>query len=63
MNIQRQEGNFKQIIFLDAGKVKGRNYLIKQGFTPCRNKEYLTNGKLTGHYNRFKKCWLFGENA
>ena len=70
ITIKKIEGNLKPFFTLidDAtnktvGLVKGKNWLIKkQGWQLCKNQNFLTNHKNTGHYNKISKCWFF-DNA
>ena len=47
---------------MKAGLVKGRNYLLRNGWEYCANGTSLTNGRNTGSYNRFMKCWRFDND-
>jgi len=47
---------------MQAGLVKGRNNLLKNGWEYCANGKSLTNGWNTGCYNRFLKCWTFDNH-
>jgi hypothetical protein len=47
---------------MQAGLVKGRNNLLKNGWEYCANGTSLTNGWNTGSYNRFLKCWTFDNH-
>ena len=48
----------RDFTFLRAGRVKGRNWLLKQGFTQCQNPDYMQKGKFYVHYNKFKGIWF-----
>ena len=61
MYIPIETHNSKTYI-MNAGLVKGRNYLIKNGWEYCTNGRSLTNGFNTGSYNRFMKCWTFDND-
>ena len=63
MEIKKTKGNFKgDFYYIKLSLVKGRNLLIKNGWKPCNNTNYLTNGVNTGHYNKLSKCWYFDNN-
>lgn len=47
--------------YLPMGKVAGRNFLIKDGFTICENPDYMKQGERYFHYNRLRGAWL-GES-
>jgi hypothetical protein len=53
--------NGKQYI-MQVGLVKGRNHLLRNGWEYCTNGTSLTNGRNTGSYNRFMKCWSFDND-
>jgi len=67
ITIKKIQGTFKNFYTLiddatekNIGLVKGKNWLIKkQAWRYCNNKNYLTNYKNTGHYNKITKCWFF----
>ena len=64
IRIKKTEGTFKTCYTLiddatnkNVGLTKGKNWLIKrQAWNLCNNKDYLTNHKNTGHYNKITKC-------
>ena len=60
--IEIQETYNSKSYIMNAGLVKGRNYLIRNGWEYCTNNSFLTNGFNTGHYNRFMKCWKFDND-
>lgn len=47
---------------LKAGLVKGRNWLVANGYSRCQNQMYYTNGVDLAHYNHRMKMWII-ENA
>lgn len=63
MKIKTIKNHFNENIYiLRAGKVKGRNYLIKHGWKVCNNINFYTNNYNTGHYNKHLKYWIFDNN-
>jgi hypothetical protein len=70
ITIKKIEGAFKTFYTLiddatglNVGLAKGKNWLIKrQAWNLCNNKDYLTNHKNTGHYNKITKCWFFDND-
>ena len=70
ITIKKIEGAFKTSYTLiddstglNVGLTKGKNWLIKrQAWNLCNNKDYLTNHKNTGHYNKITKCWFFAND-
>jgi len=70
ITIKKIEGAFKtsytlidDATGLNVGLAKGKNWLIKrQAWNFCNNKDYLTNHKNTGHYNKITKCWFFDND-
>jgi hypothetical protein len=70
ITIKKIEGAFKtsytlidDATGLNVGLAKGKNWLIKrQAWNLCNNKDYLTNHKNTGHYNKITKCWFFDND-
>ena len=44
--------------YLIAGKAKGRNYFLKDGYTQCKNPNYLNKDKSFVHYNSILKAWM-----
>ena len=47
--------------FLRAGRVKGRNQLLSQGFTQCDNPDYLQRGNSYMHYNKNLGVWFYED--
>jgi len=70
IRIRKTEGTFKTCYILiddatdkNVGLTKGKNWLIKRNaWNLCKNKDYLTNHKNTGHYNKITKCWFFDND-
>ena len=70
IKIKKKIGAFKTFYTLiedsnnfNVGFVKGKNWLIKkQGWNSCNNKNYFTNHKNTGHFNKITKCWFFDND-
>jgi hypothetical protein len=70
ITIKKIQGTFKNSYILiddstniSVGLAKGKNWLIKkQAWDLCNNKDYLTNHKNTGHYNKITKCWFFDND-
>ncbi len=70
IRIRKTEGAFKTSYILiddatgkNVGLTKGKNWLIKRNaWNLCKNKDYLTNHKNTGHYNKITKCWFFDND-
>ena len=70
IRIKKTEGAFKtsytlvdDATGLNVGLAKGKNLLIKkQAWNICNSKNYLTNHKNTGHYNKITKCWFFDND-
>ena len=60
--IETQETHNSKSYIMNAGLVKGRNHLIRNGWEYCANRTSLTNGWNTGSYNRFMKCWTFDND-
>jgi len=44
--------------FLIAGKVKGKNYFLKNGYSHCKNPRYLNKDNSYVHYNSILKAWI-----
>jgi hypothetical protein len=42
---------------INLGLVKGRNCLLKNGYTPCENPIYYEKDGIYWHYNHLSKCW------
>jgi hypothetical protein len=70
ITIKKIQGAFKTSYTLiddatdkNVGLAKGKNWLIKRNaWNLCNNKDYLTNHKNTGHYNKITKCWFFDND-
>jgi len=70
IEIQKLKGNLNPFYTLidnatnqKVGLTKGKNWLIKRNaWNLCNNKDYLTNHKNTGHYNKITKCWFFDND-
>ena len=70
IKIKKTVGAFKTFYTLiedstnfNIGFVKGKNWLIKkQGWNSCNNKNYFTNHKNTGHFNKITMCWFFDND-
>ena len=48
----------REYSFLTAGRVKGRNYLAKLGFSQCQNPDYMQREEIYMHYNKIIKGWI-----
>ena len=44
--------------YLPMARVSGRNYLSKNGFVFCENKDYMKQGERYFHYNRLQGRWI-----
>lgn len=44
--------------YINAGLVKGRNWLRAQGFAQCPNPLYMSRGAEHYHYNGTMRMWV-----
>jgi hypothetical protein len=61
-NFKTALDNFNDpFIYMQLSKVKGRNYLIKNGYKQMPNVNYYENEEFIANYNSILKYWLISK--
>ena len=61
MQFRKGKDYLGEFIYLKASKVKGKNWLIKQGFIQSQNPLYLQKDKKMVYYNKLMGIWIISR--